>query len=81
MWHANPFSLSKGIYELLLGYVHCVWKVGNLQGKITIKKCKNEKNELDGKVFDVLLSSTNNVVVLTNLKTMIMNFIGKMSQP
>lgn len=33
MWHAHPYSLSEGIYELLLGYVGCVWKVGNLHGQ------------------------------------------------
>jgi hypothetical protein len=32
---------------------------------------------LDGKVFDVLFSTTNNVVVLADFKTMIMSFIGK----
>jgi hypothetical protein len=84
MWHAHPFSLNKGIYELLLGYVHCVWKGGNSQGKIRVAQCKNGRKkhmQLDGKVFDVLLSITNNVVVLTNLKTMIMNFIGKTLNP
>jgi len=37
--------------------------------------------QLDGKVFDVLLSTTHNVVVLVNLKTMIMNFISKTLNP
>ncbi len=37
--------------------------------------------QLDGKVFNVLLSTTNNVVVLANFKTMIMNFIGKTLNP
>jgi hypothetical protein len=36
---------------------------------------------VDGKVFDVLLSSTNTIVVLINLKTMIMNFISKTLNP
>jgi hypothetical protein len=37
--------------------------------------------QLDGKVFDVLLSTTNNVIVLIDLKTMIMNFISKTLNP
>jgi hypothetical protein len=32
---------------------------------------------LDGKVSNVLLSTTSNVVVLVDFKTMTMNFIGK----
>jgi hypothetical protein len=62
MWHAHPFSLSEGIYELLLGYVGCVWKVGSSQGKIRVEPCKNGRKkhmQLDGNVFDVLLSTTN----------------------
>ncbi len=37
--------------------------------------------QLDGKMFNVLLSTTNNVVGLTKLKNMIMNFRGKMLNP
>jgi hypothetical protein len=37
--------------------------------------------QLDGKASNVLLSTTNNVVVLVNLKTMIMHFIGKTLNP
>ncbi len=37
--------------------------------------------QLNWKVFDVMLSTTNNVVVLSNLKIMIMNFITKTLNP
>jgi len=37
--------------------------------------------QLDGNPSNVLLSTTNNVVVLANLKTMIMSFIGKTLNP
>ncbi len=38
---------------------------------------KEKQMQLDGKVFNVLLSTKNNVVILIDLKTMIMSFIGK----
>jgi hypothetical protein len=42
---------------------------------------EEKKMQLDGKVSDVLLSTTNNVAILVDLKTMIMNFIGKTLNP
>jgi hypothetical protein len=42
---------------------------------------EEKQMQLDGKVFNVLLSTTNNVVVLADLKTMIMSFIGKTLNP
>jgi hypothetical protein len=43
----------------------------------TQAQMEEKQMQLDGKGFDVLLSATNNVVVLVDLKTMIMSFIGK----
>jgi len=42
---------------------------------------EEKQMQLDGKVSNVLLSSTNNVVVLADFKTMIMSFIGKTLNP
>jgi hypothetical protein len=39
------------------------------------------KMQLDGKMSNVMFSTTNNVVGLTKLKTVIMNFIGKILNP
>jgi len=55
-----------------------------LHGKIRVEQCKNggkKHMQLNWKVFDVLLSTTNNVVVLSKLKIMIMNFISKTLNP
>jgi len=38
---------------------------------------EEKQMQLDGKVFDVLVSTTYNVVLLLDLKTMIMSFISK----
>jgi hypothetical protein len=46
-----------------------------------MQKWRKKNMQLDGKVFDVLLSTTHNVVVLANFKTMIMNFISKTLNP
>jgi hypothetical protein len=42
---------------------------------------EEKQMQLDGKVFNVFLSTTNNVVVLADFKTMIMSFIGKTLNP
>jgi len=55
-----------------------------LHSKIRVEQCKNggkKHMQLNRKMFDVLLSITNNVVVLSNLKIMIMNFISKTLNP
>jgi hypothetical protein len=38
---------------------------------------EEKQMQLDGKVFDVVVSTTYNVVLLLDLKTMIMSFISK----
>ncbi len=36
---------------------------------------------LDGKMFEVLLSTNNNATAMADLKTMIMDFMGKIVNP